>query len=152
MSSRLRATRGREQVRLCPICCCACTCQDTADNSCGGLGFVCIDPEAPCVEDDDVTVDMVENCFPYSIGDGYCHQENNNQACGTSLNLKRLLVICTYGHIFYPGPELRPREFMRSVQAPNGTVNKKHHTNVFYALDQCCVSTENTSLCCRNFG
>ena len=42
--------------------CCSCTCQvDSFGSGCDD-GFACIDPEAPCVDDDDVTVDMVENC------------------------------------------------------------------------------------------
>lgn len=27
-----------------------------------GSGFACIDPSAECVDDDDVTIEMVENC------------------------------------------------------------------------------------------
>ncbi|CAM9920669.1 unnamed protein product, partial [Ectocarpus sp. 6 AP-2014] len=42
--------------------CCECTCQVTSS----GWGsnpdyFACIDPEAPCVDDDDITAEMVEN-------------------------------------------------------------------------------------------
>ena len=28
-----------------------------------GSGFVCVDPDAPCVNDDDITVDMLEACY-----------------------------------------------------------------------------------------
>lgn len=33
--------------------CCVCTCQDGPDYECGDLGFSCIDPDAPCVDDED---------------------------------------------------------------------------------------------------
>lgn len=37
------------------------------------------------MDDDDVTVDIVENCgYPGSIGNGRCDQENNNAICGES--------------------------------------------------------------------
>ena len=43
--------------------CCSCTCVDTRDFDCGGgRGFRCIDPAAPCVDDDDVTIEQAENC------------------------------------------------------------------------------------------
>ncbi|CAM9132154.1 unnamed protein product [Ectocarpus sp. 13 AM-2016] len=63
--------------------CCECTCEDTPNAKCGrGGNFACIDPEAPCVDDDSFTVDMIENCeSPWGIGDGYCNHENNNELC-----------------------------------------------------------------------
>ncbi|CAN0530784.1 unnamed protein product, partial [Ectocarpus sp. 12 AP-2014] len=43
----------------------------------------CIDPSAPCVNDDDVTVDMVENCgYVSGIGNGWCDRNNNKEECG----------------------------------------------------------------------
>lgn len=48
--------------------CCECTCVAPEnswndDGACShNAGFACIDPEAPCVDDDDITVDMAENC------------------------------------------------------------------------------------------
>ena len=44
--------------------CCSCTCQVDEDGyGCSGYEvFECIDPSATCVDDDDVTVIMVENC------------------------------------------------------------------------------------------
>ncbi len=39
-----------------------CKSQSTGDYDCGENGYACIDPEAPCVDDDDVTVEMVESC------------------------------------------------------------------------------------------
>lgn len=48
--------------------CCECTCvlpenSWNDDNACSdNSGFACIDPEAKCVNDDDITVDVVENC------------------------------------------------------------------------------------------
>lgn len=57
--------------------CCECTCTPP-DNSwdddyaCSHYGgFACIDPAASCVEDDDITADMVENCDYVSRRDGY---------------------------------------------------------------------------------
>ena len=46
--------------------CCECTCFDENDyaREPGCFGFACIDPAAPCVDDDSITVDMFENC-PY---------------------------------------------------------------------------------------
>ena len=67
--------------------CCRCTCQAPAggddDYACGedARDYACIDPDAACVDDDDITVDMVENCYPRSIGNGYCDQRNNNAFC-----------------------------------------------------------------------
>lgn len=47
--------------------CCSCTCVDTDDYTCGENGdFQCIDPAAPCVDDDDITADQVENCSDVS--------------------------------------------------------------------------------------
>lgn len=45
--------------------CCECTCQNDTDDDyrCGQWAdFACIDPAAPCVDDDDITADLVENC------------------------------------------------------------------------------------------
>ncbi len=43
--------------------CCSCTCEDTSNQECGRSGgFACIDPEAACVDDDDITVDVVDKC------------------------------------------------------------------------------------------
>ncbi|CAM9833989.1 unnamed protein product, partial [Ectocarpus sp. 12 AP-2014] len=63
--------------------CCECTCEDTPNNKCGRWsGFACIDPEAPCVDDDSFTVDMIDNCdYPGGIGDGWCDEDNNNELC-----------------------------------------------------------------------
>ncbi|CAN0256477.1 unnamed protein product, partial [Ectocarpus fasciculatus] len=64
--------------------CCECTCVSEVDDadSCAS-DFACIDPAAPCVGDDDITTDMVENCGDItSVGDGTCDMENNNELCG----------------------------------------------------------------------
>lgn len=46
--------------------------------------FACIDPEAACVNDDDITVDMFENCgYLLGIGNGNCDDDNNTEECGT---------------------------------------------------------------------
>ncbi|CAM9833718.1 unnamed protein product, partial [Hapterophycus canaliculatus] len=48
--------------------CCECTCipDDSKEDDyygCGqNNGFACIDPDAPCVDDDDITVDMGDSC------------------------------------------------------------------------------------------
>ena len=43
--------------------CCECTCVDKPNQECGRYsGFACVDPDAECVNDDDVTVDMFEEC------------------------------------------------------------------------------------------
>ncbi|CAN0436247.1 unnamed protein product [Pylaiella littoralis] len=63
--------------------CCSCTCVDTVDYTCGILGFACIDPEATCVDDDDITADIAENCGKLNrIGNGSCGQDNNKAECG----------------------------------------------------------------------
>ncbi|CAN0426585.1 unnamed protein product, partial [Ectocarpus sp. 12 AP-2014] len=63
--------------------CCSCTCESPYDDDWGCMWFACIDPEAACVDDDDITVDMFENCrYPLSVGNGWCDEGNNNEACG----------------------------------------------------------------------
>ncbi|CAM9903213.1 unnamed protein product [Ectocarpus sp. 8 AP-2014] len=68
--------------------CCECTCVNPSDDddnrrcSSDGSGFACIDPDAPCVENDDITVEMLDNCDIDNLGDGYCDQEYNNDICG----------------------------------------------------------------------
>ena len=43
--------------------CCECTCVGS-ELQCGQYGqYACIDPAAPCVDDDDITVELAENCF-----------------------------------------------------------------------------------------
>ncbi len=47
--------------------CCSCTCEDTPNQECGQSGgFACIDPQATCVDDDDITVDMLDECVDVS--------------------------------------------------------------------------------------
>eukprot|EP00903_Cladosiphon_okamuranus_P005789 g5736.t1 len=67
--------------------CCECTCQFDEDWGYNGNNycqdFYCVDPEAACVDDDNITVDMLENCpYVFGIGDGYCNDDNNNELCG----------------------------------------------------------------------
>lgn len=50
----------------------------------GCTEFACIDPTAPCVDDDDVTADALENCMIEYLGDGYCDTSNNIEICGAS--------------------------------------------------------------------
>lgn len=46
--------------------------------------FACIDPAAECVDDDSVTVGMIDICNGGNIGNGDCDESNNNAECGTS--------------------------------------------------------------------
>ncbi|CAN0370169.1 unnamed protein product, partial [Ectocarpus sp. 8 AP-2014] len=67
--------------------CCECTCEHPWDDdgwacASNGSGFACIDPAAPCVDDDDITAVMVENCGNVAgVGNGWCDDENNNELC-----------------------------------------------------------------------
>ncbi|CAM9439439.1 unnamed protein product, partial [Ectocarpus sp. 12 AP-2014] len=81
--------------------CCECTCvalpqaspeddgwDDVWDDDWGDIGyadcggkFACIDPNAACVNDDDITVDIDESCDTVSMGDARCDMDNNNEAC-----------------------------------------------------------------------
>lgn len=78
--------------------CCACTCVSTEDFTCGDDehgGYACLDPNAPC-DDDDYTVG---ESSPYSLSeyttdydcatgwfsDAICDTENNNADCGKSV-------------------------------------------------------------------
>eukprot|EP00903_Cladosiphon_okamuranus_P014053 g13063.t1 len=62
--------------------CCECTCASDDDYWGCSTGFACIDPHAECVDDDDITAEMVENCgYVEGIGDGYCNIDNNNELC-----------------------------------------------------------------------
>ena len=53
---------------------CECTCEvtgpyDDDDAPCGRFaGFACVDPMAPCVDDDSVTIDMFDICQIQEIG------------------------------------------------------------------------------------
>lgn len=82
--------------------CCECTCVSTVDFTCGSEdhgGFACVDPSAPCVNDDDFipgeddfffddddfsTSYFFEPCIDDFIGDGDCDSSNNNEKCGGS--------------------------------------------------------------------
>ena len=63
-------------------------------------GFACLDPSAPCVDDDDFIPDddfyfddedelsgsfAFEPCLDDFIGDGDCDPTNNNEGCGGSV-------------------------------------------------------------------
>ncbi|CAM9621229.1 unnamed protein product, partial [Laminaria digitata] len=75
--------------------CCECTCVDTREYTCGHRthgGFSCLDPSAPCVDDDDVTAlpdDSLDStrptsqgCIPSYISDGDCDRQYNTEDCG----------------------------------------------------------------------
>lgn len=71
--------------------CCECTCVATETGGEGGgndygcNSFACIDPAAPCVNNDDITIDIVANCDICRIGDAHCDEETNTPECGTCL-------------------------------------------------------------------
>ncbi|CBN79795.1 conserved unknown protein [Ectocarpus siliculosus] len=64
--------------------CCECTCVVSTlwstESSC--TEFACIDPRAPCADDDDITADAVESCIIDYLGDGICDTSNNIETCG----------------------------------------------------------------------
>lgn len=61
----------------------ACHKGDDDDYKC--MQFSCIDPNAPCANDDGITVDMFDNCgYISGIGDGWCDSYNNKEECGES--------------------------------------------------------------------
>ena len=61
--------------------CCSCTCVPGGYFECGASGYSCIDPEAPCVDDDeDITTPVA--CVPALDSDGFCDDDNNNDLCG----------------------------------------------------------------------
>ncbi|CAM9340740.1 unnamed protein product [Ectocarpus sp. 13 AM-2016] len=64
--------------------CCECTCVVSTvwstESSC--TEFACIDPTAPCADDDDITADAVESCTVDNLGDGICDTSNNIEICG----------------------------------------------------------------------
>ncbi|CAM9941937.1 unnamed protein product [Scytosiphon promiscuus] len=70
--------------------CCACTCQDGELFECGVFGFMCVDEDAPCVDnndepvqfDDDNDVWGLDVCITEFISDNDCDPLNNNEACG----------------------------------------------------------------------
>lgn len=78
--------------------CCQCTCVSTEDYLCGDDhhgGYACLDPNAPCVDDDDITTlpefvygaysdSSGDPCYTFAISDGDCDPTNNNEECGTS--------------------------------------------------------------------
>ena len=89
--------------------CCQCTCVSNRDILCGeAFGFACIDPLAPCVDDDDVTAlpeddftytgsSTTLGCVPDYFSDGLCDMPNNNEDCGES----RLLTKCEGWYALY---------------------------------------------------
>lgn len=69
--------------------CCECTCEvgpfadDEYDGRYSGCKeFQCIDPSADCVNDDDITVNMLEDCeWIAGVGNGYCDIDMNTPEC-----------------------------------------------------------------------
>lgn len=69
--------------------CCECTCVSGTVFDCGFGGYACLDPSAPCVDDDDVTTLLDDSnqettlgCIPGYVSDGDCDESNNNEVCG----------------------------------------------------------------------
>jgi len=56
--------------------CCECTCVTDDDYQGCGNGFACIDPEAPCVNDDDLTTGFFDDCDEARMGDASCDDFN----------------------------------------------------------------------------
>lgn len=53
------------------------------------MQFACIDPSAACVDDDDITADLLEVCNPaHGIGNGRCEMSNNIEECGRSATFR----------------------------------------------------------------
>ena len=79
--------------------CCQCTCVSTEDYTCGDDhhgGYACLDPSAPCVDDDDITTlpefnygtysrSSTKACYTFAMSDGDCDPTNNNEECGASI-------------------------------------------------------------------
>lgn len=79
-----------------------CTCVSTESFTCGDEGhggFACVDPNASCVDDDDVTTVLPSTyytssttsgytsafaCYTGWLADGLCDLVNNNEDCGMS--------------------------------------------------------------------
>ena len=55
--------------------CCECTCEGSCPS------FACIDPSAPCVDDDDVTANFDDTCFTVLLSDAFCDQMNIRPEC-----------------------------------------------------------------------
>lgn len=80
--------------------CCECTCVSTADHTCGADGgYLCLDPSAPCVDDDDVTITIISTegayCLEVFVADGDCDDVNNNADCGASRS--GILIYLSFG-------------------------------------------------------
>ena len=79
--------------------CCECTCdpsQGDDDNAC--TEFACIDPSAGCVDDDDITADMLENCYVsgrgrHKIAQSRVHTKNTFHADSYTLHMLPLLHV-----------------------------------------------------------
>jgi len=68
--------------------CCECTCVAPDEGTACGTwtGFACVDPLAPCVDDDLVTVDMIGDCWISSLGEA-SSPHNPPFACISSSSL-----------------------------------------------------------------
>ena len=97
--------------------CCSCTCVNTERYTCGDESeFACVDPDADCADDDDITSGNV-GCIQTFIGDSICDEKNNIAACGafvcqggTAVGAKRILG-CTYFATVGPIPYRSPPSF-----------------------------------------
>lgn len=73
---------------LCSCCECTCVAQPRTDDFSGddyyggcGAGFSCIDPSAPCVDDDDITIGLVDTCDTIYMSNAFCDEQNNRPEC-----------------------------------------------------------------------
>lgn len=88
--------------------CCVCTCVDTPEFTCGDEaigGFACLDPSAPCVDDDDITTFPEDTttspgytstfqCDTGFLSDGDCDSSNNRKECGASPSGTQYMFAC----------------------------------------------------------
>lgn len=82
--------------------CCECTCESGTLFACGDGGYACINPRAPCVDDDDYTpVDSDDESLGYTttffcetgyISDGDCDAINNKADCGTLVSATMVFI------------------------------------------------------------
>lgn len=77
--------------------CCECTSEGYRDQNCDEFTrFASINPEAACVDDDDVTVDMLESCALDYIADGFCDLGRHIPECSECISGQRGVLYDTH--------------------------------------------------------
>ncbi len=84
--------------------CCSCTCDPNGYYDCGGFRYACIDPEAACVDDDDITEAIASSCIPEYISDGLCDPENNIEICGMCWRRFLCMIVALLARLCYHLP------------------------------------------------